>query len=149
MTVSTSSGFHTHRSWGRTRQPKNLVNPEHSTPASISFTAAGDGDAQGGLASVTDGAGGTRTDFVTENQRYLHITYTSNDDDGNCAIALEVYMYASGQWATLDGWTNLTAENGVYKHKVVEIHGIDKVRFRVSGVKDTKVCTIFPACSTF
>jgi len=135
MAVSTSSGFHTYSSWGRTRGPKNIIDPDHTSPTSVVLTGAG------GLGTATSAA------YITENQRFLHVSAIAAGDNQSNTIQVQVYMHASGQWADLDGAT--LAVTGDRKHKVFEIFGVDQVRFLVTGLADDETCTIFPACSTF
>ena len=126
------SEFHRHKSWGRTRGPKNIVNPNHTTPQGI-----------------TVDANGTTAAYDTENQRYLHVNHTvaaGGGGDDAVSIQLQVYMHASGLWANLgDAFSSTTTT----KYECVEIKGVDRVRFVVSGITNTEECTIFPACSTF
>ena len=135
MAVSTSSGFHTYSSWGRTRGPKNIIDPDHSSPTSVALTA--------GTA--------TSSEFLTENQRFLHLTHIMTEDAGDdenkqCNIQVQVYMHASGQWANFG---SVIASTATRTHNVVEIFGVDKVRFVATGLLNDERCTIFPACSTF
>ena len=127
------SEFHRHKSWGRTRGPKNIVNPNHTTPQGIALTRV----------AATSAA------YDTENQRYLHVnhTMTQGDGDGAATIQLQVYMHASGLWADLGSTFSSTTTT---KYECVEIKGVDRVRFVVTGLTgNTETCTIFPACSTF
>jgi len=118
-------------SWGRTRCPKNLIDSTHTTPASVTLTGNGAGDDQ------------PSAEYITENQRFLHISHIQTD---TCTIQVQAYMHASGVWA--DFGTAITS-NAARTHDVVEIFGVDKVKFIVKGLTDTNTCIIFPACSTF
>ena len=132
MAVSTSSGFHTYSSWGRTRGPKNIIDPDHSSPASVTLTnGAPESDA-----------------YITENQRFLHINHivAAGNGDGGASIQVQAYMHASGQWANLG---SAISSNTTRTHTVVEIFGVDKIKLVASGLTGTETCTIFPACSTF
>jgi len=131
MAASTSSGFHTYSSWGRTRGPKNLISSDHTTPASVILT---------GTAGAPDleSAG-----YITENQRFLHISHIRSSA---CTIQIQAYMHASGQWADIGA---AITSNDARTHNIVEIFGVDKVRFIIKGLANAATCTIFPACSTF
>ena len=125
--------FRRNTSWGRTRQPKNIINPNHSTPQGVTVTANEPTAA-----------------YNTENQRYLHVNHTVTPGgagaDNAVSIQLQVYMHASGLWANLGDPFNSTTTT---KYECVEIKGVDRVRFVVSGITNDEECTIFPACSTF
>tara|TARA_B100001248_G_C27348198_1_gene439877 strand:+ start:795 stop:1151 length:357 start_codon:yes stop_codon:yes gene_type:complete len=90
MAQSTSSGFHTHSSWGRTRRPKN-VNGAKSTAHAVSGT-----------------------EYFTENQRFLHI------QTGSAATVtkIELYYHATGQWATFAVDTPLVAVSEVKIYEI-------------------------------
>ena len=118
-------------SWGRTRQPKNIINSDHTTPVSVTLT---------GTNLAPDK---TSAEYVTENQRFLHLQHSR---DGACTIQVQAYLYASGQWA--DFGSAITV-NAARTHTVLEVFGVDKVKFIVKGLADTKICTIFAACSSF
>jgi hypothetical protein len=109
-------------SWGRTRTPKNILSGFRA-----GTNANGDGLAVN--SATSDG-------FVTENQRYLIIQLTAY----NTSFKVQGYMHASDTWSDLKGGPTINAV-GIW---IVEIHGIDKVRF-VTGVNTT----LFAACSTF
>ena len=122
-------------SWGRTRSPKNIANSNHESPTSFDL-----------VATAT-----TSAVFLTENQRFLHLTHIMTEDDGavedkQCNIQVQVYMHASGQWANFG---SVIASTATRTHNVVEIFGVDKVRFVASGLDNDERCTIFAACSTF
>ena len=118
-------------SWGRTRSPKNIINSDHTTPVSVTLTG-------------TDGAPDKESAvYVTENQRFLHLQHIRN---AACTIQVQAYLHASGQWADFG---DAITVNAARTHTVLEISGVDKVKFIVKGLADTKTCTIFAACSTF
>ena len=131
MAASTSSGFHTYSSWGRTRGPKNLISSDHTPPASVTLTGADD-----------EGTA-TSDPYVTENQRFLHISHIGSAAN---TIQVQAYMHASGQWANIGATISNTTTR---THTVLEIFGVDKVKFVVTALANTETCTIFPACSTF
>ena len=113
--------FHKHTSWGRTRSPKNILS---------NFRAGTDDSG-----TVLTVATATSDAYTTENQRYLIIHLKTY----NTSFQVEGYMHASGEWADLKGSTINAV--GIW---IVEIGGIDKVRFTTGGS-----CTLFAACSTF
>ena len=123
--------FRRNTSWGRTRQPKNIINSNHSTPASVTLTAAEDQSAG----------------YNTENQRFLHVNHivVAGNGDGAVTIQVQAWMHASGQWGTISSLSSTISR----KHDVVEIAGADRVRFVADGITGTETCTIFPACSSF
>ena len=127
--------FRKYTSWGRTRGPKNIANPNHESPTSFDLIATA----------------ATSSEFLTENQRFLHLTHITTEDVGadenkQCNIQVQVYMHASGQWANFG---TAIASTATRTHNVVEIFGVDKVRFVASGLNADERCTIFAACSTF
>lgn len=109
-------------SWGRTRSPKNILSIHRA-----GTNAAGDGLA----VNNTTSAG-----FTTENQRFLTLVLTAF----NTSFKVEGYMHASGVWSEIKGSPTINAA-GLW---VVEINGVDKVRFVTGGNT-----TLFAACSTF
>lgn len=117
-----ASEFRNHTSWGRTRSPKNI----------LSSHRAGTNAAGAGLAvnSTTSAA------FTTENQRFLTLVITTY----NTSFKVQGYMHAAGEWADIKGSPTINAA-GLW---VVEINGVDQVRFVTGGNT-----TLFAACSTF
>ena len=133
------NSFHAHRSWGRTRQPKNL-----NGAASTAQLAAPDGTDPSG---ATDG-------YATENQRFLHVTVSAAN---NKSVKIYVYNYAIGIWAPLmvndgDGSfsqaTATTAASATANLQpqtfIFEIAGADRVAFVT-----TDTLTVHAACTTF
>jgi hypothetical protein len=114
MAQSTSSGFHTHASWGRTRRPKN-VNGASSTTHITSTTA-----------------------YFTENQRFLHLVC-----DGTANITkVEVYYHGTGVWSELveavdaDGGPGSGTQSIIVAAamtRIIEIAGVDKIRVTVAN----------------
>ena len=121
-------------SWGRTRSPKNIINSNHESPTSVVLTGAG------GAGTATSAA------YVTENQRFLHISHIAANDNAACTIQVQVKMHASGVFANLGSTISSTSAR---THNIVEIQGADQVRFVVSNLADGETCTIFPVSSTF
>jgi hypothetical protein len=122
MAASTSSGFHTYQSWGRTRRPKSITGGDSTTVTDC--------------ADLTAAAAGTGV-CITENQRFLHIATAA----GASLVNVWAYSHAFGVWSELKiGGATVTA--GASEHKIVEISGIDKVAFNITGV-------VYAACSTF
>ena len=106
MAQSTSSGFHTHSSWGRTRRPKN-VNGSSST------------------LHITSGA-----EYFTENQRFLHLVC---DGDAN-VTKVEVFYHGTGVFSELvevSDESTITVAAG--KTRIIEIAGIDKIKITTAN----------------
>ena len=125
-------------SWGRTRQPKNIAGP-HATAA----TVIAHGATFSGI-TATDGTAG----YITENQRYLHVTVDVGSGNPGRDIEVAVYNHASGQWAEF-AVINCDAitVNTTY---VVEIYGADRVGLkRVGGDWSNAPTAVYAACSTF
>ena len=100
MAASTSSGFHTHSSWGRTRRPKTVSTVAKSaapggTLETARVVAASEvGDLAANLDSGTEGQNG----YATENQRFLHVTVSAAN---NKSVKIYVYNYAIRVWSAL------------------------------------------------
>ena len=123
--MSTSSGFHRHSSWGRTRRPKN-VNGATSTDHAVS-----------------------ESEYFTENQRFLHVQCGS----GAAATKIELYYHASGTWSTLqvsdgDG-TYSDAAVAAGKVVIFEISGADKVKVTHAGNSTNAANKCHLSLSTF
>ena len=114
-----------HTSWGRTRGPKNINGP---TQTPVALTDCAD------LAAAAAGTGVC----ITENQRFLHITTS----EASSLVNIWVYMHASGVWAELKTLAGASHTMGASEHKVIEIDGVDKVAFNITG-------TVHAAGSTF
>ena len=123
-------------SWGRTRGPKNIIDSNHKSPTSVV------------LIGTADAGGTTQTSatYETENQRFLHISHIAANGNSACTIQVQVKMHASGVFANLGSTISSTSAR---THSIVEIQGVDQVRFVVSNLAVGETCTIFPACSTF
>ena len=156
MAQSTSSGFHTHSSWGRTRRPKTVSSKAKGlAPAGTLETArAVAASAVGNLAANLDSATEGQNGYATENQRFLHVTVSAAQ---NKSVKIYVYNYAIRVWAPLmvndgDGSfsqaTASTVDNGTANLQpqtfIFEIAGADRVAF----VSDDAP-TVHAACSTF
>ena len=164
MAQSTSSGFHTHQSWGRTRRPKALKRDgaisNKETASSVTVIAAGD------LNDSMDDTAAGHNGYSTENQRFLHIQIENDGTDDT--LKLYAYNYAFGSWSELylplgrpaQADTDLEAVtvNDVYVEAkwttingkfmvTVPIHGIDRVAFVHDGTLNDMV--VRAACSTF
>ena len=138
------------QSWGRTRSPKNILS-KHRSGVDGSGTALT-------LESADPGPGdGTPQSFDTENQRYLHVLII-DDDNGDCTLKVEGEMYAAatytavGQVNTFQPVPLKTTANTpttalAAGHHLIEIAGIDRVRFTASG--EAKSIQFYAACSTF
>ena len=128
---------HKHNSWGRTRCPKNIAGPHGTAVAIIADNAVPSG------ITATDGSGG----YVTENQRYLHITV---DPDGAPGKDIEIWAYhhATAIWSyfTIIDCSGVTVPTTY----VIEIYGIDRVAFvRDAGAWGNAPDAVYAACSTF
>ena len=163
MAQSTSSGFHTHSSQGRTRTPKGLTDNSPTgvtitlrTPSQVTLVAA----AATLNDSITDTSAQAENGYKTENQRFLHILVGNGTNNNGAAAARTVtaygYNYAFGKWfPLLDVGGNAVAltapdNNGTEavagrKAQTFEIAGVDRVAF--VGVTADTIC--FAACSTF
>ena len=163
--MSTSSGFHTYQSWGRTRRPKALkrdgkISSKETASAVTCVTAAQ-------LADDINSTDAGKNGYSTENQRFLHIQIENNGVDDT--LKLYAYNYAFGSWSELylplgrpgQPDTNLEAVtvNDVYVEAkwttingkfmvTVPIHGIDRIAFvhADGGLNDMVVRA---ACSSF
>jgi hypothetical protein len=134
--------FTGHHSWGRTRRPKNIAGAD-GTALTLEST---DGTAP---TAVTDG-------YLTENQRYLHLT--AKDNDADTTITIYVYHYAFAKWAKLmiptdldgtvtDAYKAATVTCAIpFQSWVFDIAGADRVAFVANNADAT---TIYAACSTF
>ena len=159
--MSTSSGFHTHSSWGRTRGPKNIAGAPGTEVVCLANTnnlRLSNSDYK------TEG-------YATENQRYLHVLLedaTTSDDPGT--VTIFGYCHAFERWfeipasftpqggnsgptaASLD-LGNLGARDEDAKvpsdreYRTYEILGIDRVAFVCDGTV-TQI-NVWAACSTF
>ena len=121
-------------SWGRTRSPKNIINSNHESPTSVVLTGAG------GTGTATSAA------YKTENQRFLHISHIAANANAACTIQVQAKMHPSGVWAALGSTISSVSTR---THSIIEVQGVDEVRFVVTNLADGETCTIFPACSTF
>lgn len=117
-------------SFGRTRQPKNVL-----------------GDHQVYIHGGVSGAM-PKTDpslssdgFKTESQRFLHVRWKAQQSNKDHEIVVFGYSYAFGAWAPLldTSGTEIklsTSNAAVDIYKVFEIDGVDKVYFKSTGTHD-------------
>jgi len=131
--------FGGHNSWGRTRSPKNLTGTQGGA-----VVVLGHGAVPSGI-TATNGTAG----YVTENQRYLHVTVdNAGTDDPGRDIEIWVYTHSSGIWSfftkiNCDGIT----QNQTYS---LQIYGFDRVAFvRDVGAWADEPTAVYAACSTF
>ena len=134
-----STTAHRYNSYGRTRQPKNLMNGKHAQEAATSTSDP---------SAATDG-------MSTENQRYLHL-YFENSESGagkNKSIEVFGYIHAFGQWFVLydtaGTQVKFTDINGASSYKVHEIAGVDRIYLKTSGAAIVTADKIYAAGSTF
>jgi len=135
MGIKKQTEFHSatnfrNNSWGRTRCPKNIINFNHSSPSSVLLTG-------------TNGDPITSEAYLTQNQRFLHISHIGS---GASSIQVQAYTFATDQWTNFG--SSITVGTSRI-HEIVQIYGVDKVRFVVSALANAETCTIFPAASTF
>jgi hypothetical protein len=162
--MSTTSGFHTHQSWGRTRRPKALKRDgavaNKETASTVTTIAVGD------LADGIDSADAGKNGYSTENQRFLHIQIENDGTDDT--LKLYAYNYAFGTWSQLylplgrpaqaDTALEAVTVNDVYVEAkwtsisgkfmvTVPLHGIDRIAFVHDGTLNDMV--VRAAGSTF
>ena len=140
MAASTGSGFHAHSSWGRTRRPKNVAGPDGQSVVDVADIAAAkvitDALVAASITSMSKPSSGV---YATENQRYLHLSSSTN----GTVVNVWVYHYASAKWSELlIGGATVTL--AAAKTKIIEIAGADLVAFKVTNQAD-----VHAACSTF
>ena len=127
---------HKYNSYGRTRQPKNLMGGVHET------------EATSGTANPSAATDGMRT----ENQRYLHL-YFENSAANNKTIEVFGYIHAFGEWFllydTAGTQVKFTNINNTSSYKVHEIAGVDRIYLKTSGASIVAGDKIFAAGSTF
>ena len=127
------------QSWGRTRGPKNLAGANGTAIAIIAH-----GSVPSGI-TATDGSAG----YVTENQRYLHVTVdNAGTDDPGQDIEVWMYSHASGIWSIFTTINcDAITQNTTY---VIEIYGVDRVAFvRDTGAWADAPTAVYAAGSTF
>jgi len=147
--VPSSGEKRSYNSWGRTRTPKNILSPHRA-----GINAAG--------APLTLQIGATTTvTCITENQRFLHVVVQAPANGARLAIVGQ--MYAA---ATYDADGNPNAYSDIplsstagtslaalatAGHHLVEIGGIDKIKFTLTDNDDAAAASIqvYAACSTF
>ena len=163
MAQSTSSGFHSYSSHGRTRTPKGLTN-NSPTGLEVTLRTASQVTLVASAATLNDALDDTvaqaENGYTTENQRFLHILVGNGANDNAAAGARTVtaygYNYAFGKWfPLLDVGGNavaLTAPNnngveaiGARKAQTFEVAGVDRVAF--VGTAANVIC--YAAASTF
>ena len=137
-----ASEFHTHRSWGRTRSPKNI----------LSIHRAGT-DASGTGKTLAVGATATVT-CITENQRFLHVVCTGRSDGsdgvGDTVLTVTGLMYAAGNstMALKTVHNQACTLDAAGEALIIDISGIDRVVFTATG-SDAHDITFFAGASTF
>jgi len=130
-----ATGRTTWGSYGRTRRPKNIAGADGTAVSNIADAAAAKGVTDASTNADKTGAGV----YATENQRYLHLSSTTNGTVAN----VWVYHYATGKWSELlvgGSSVTLTATHC----KIIEIAGVDLVAFTVTNASD-----VHAACSSF
>lgn len=154
MAQSTSSGFHTHSSWGRTRSPKNLTGTQGGAITLLANT------------NTLQGVTATSAGYATENQRFLHVLVCDANVDAPAAVTVFGYCHAFQRWfeipqdqlasanAGATAASITVADSGVApasqvpsarEYRLYHIVGIDRVAFVGA---DANV-NVFAAGSTF
>jgi len=136
---------------------KNRSFVVHSKPDNLSVIIRLPQD----MKNITPVTGGkirrrTAAGYATENQRFLHLTTAG----ASSVVAVWAYTYATGIWTELklparevktqggaaadDADTNveISIALGASTHRVIEISGIDRLAFDITG-------TVYAATSTF
>ena len=152
--MSTSSGFHTHSSWGRTRSPKNLTGTQGGAITLLANT------------NTLQGVTATSAGYATENQRFLHVLVCDANVDAPAAVTVFGYCHAFQRWfeipqdqlasanAGATAASITVADSGTApasqtpddrEYRLYHIVGIDRVAFVGA---DANV-NVFAACSTF
>ena len=146
---------HKYTSWGRTRSPKALSQnvpaiSRGATAAVVAKVVVGD------LSDTLAGTNAGENGYVTENQRFLHVTVSGQQAQ---SVVVYVFHYATGKWSALmvndgDGTfsqaTATTANSGTAAAQpqtfIFEIAGADRVGFLGDGTNDP---TVHATCTTF
>ena len=145
---------------GRTRRPKALFNDDAvlSKQTATTVTVVTAANLNDNVNDTTAGENG----YSTENQRYLHLQLTGDDDD-SYNVQVWGYNYAFGSWAKLYvPVRGTTAENswkiaqiptiddasGGPKQVTIDIAGIDRIALVAASSNISKI-TARMACSTF
>ena len=152
----TNTATYNHRSWGRTRSPKNLAGTQGGK---VTLSSASD------LLGIT----ATDTGYETENQRYLHVLTEDNHAGSPGTIKVYGYCHAFLRWFELpQSFTQVGANSAPTavtipapadsghadaalltpderEYRTYEILGIDRVAFVGSNANTD----CYPACSTF
>lgn len=133
---------HAHSSWGRTRQPKNLVG-DHQI-----FVHGG----LSGNMPKTDPSAAT-DGYPSENQRYLHTYWKAEQTNKTHEITVFGYSYAMGTWSLLHDVSGNqiklnTANAAVDQYKIFEISGVDRIYFKSTGADDLLSTDLFAAAAS-
>ena len=138
-----------YNSWGRTRTPKNILSPHRA-----GINAAG--------APLTLQIGATETvTCITENQRFLHVVVQAPAEGASLAIVGQMYAAATyDAEGNPNGYSDIPLSSTAGTplaalttagHHLVEIGGIDKIKFTLTDTNDDVAASIqvYAACSTF
>jgi hypothetical protein len=148
--------------YGRTRRPKAIWNDNAIVAAqketATTVTVVTLANLNDTINDATSGENG----YSTENQRYLHLQLTG-DDDAAYNVDVYAYNYAFGAWAKLfvpvrhttatGSWkvarfVTIDDASGGPKHITIDIAGIDRIAL-VAAADDIAKITARMACSTF
>tara|TARA_R100000908_G_C3713403_1_gene119108 strand:- start:46 stop:549 length:504 start_codon:yes stop_codon:yes gene_type:complete len=160
--IVTSGGAYMkgHTGYGRTRRPKALTNDSSiaSKETAKTVTIVESTELNDSLDDSVAGHNG----YSTENQRYLHLQLTGDDDD-TYSVHVYAYNYAFGAWARLyipvkgstaqNSWkfasfVTIDDASGGPKHITIDIAGVDRIAL-VATENDIPKVTARMACSTF
>ena len=126
--------FRSYTSWGRTRQPKNLVGGVHGSEITP-VTAADDGLATAGNPTALAAAAQPSAGFATESQRYLQLYYKNSEANAKKVTAWG-YVHAFKKWFILQdnaaAAVTLTVNDGTVTKNganAIDISGIDRLYF--------------------
>ena len=148
--------------YGRTRRPKAIWNDNAIVTAqketATTVTVVTVANLNDTINDATSGENG----YSTENQRYLHLHLTGDDDDAY-TVQVYGYNYAFGAWGKLyipvrgtsaqNSWKVATFNTiddatGGPKHGILDIAGIDRIALG-AGSGDISKITARMACTTF
>ena len=147
--------------YGRTRRPKALTNDSAITEKETAKTVTPILFAQ--LNDSLNDAVAGENGYSTENQRYLHLQITG-DDDAAYNVDVYGYNYAFGAWAQL--WVPVRGATATASYKLarfptidnatggprqvtLEIAGIDRIALVGANADQIALITVRMACSTF
>lgn len=167
-----SRTFRKNNSWGRTRTPKNILSNLQRAgvdAGTIHGVVHADGDA---LTLPTDLPSLSTDGYLTENQRYLHVSVKCHDPDvddpltlgtdessnGTATLQVWIYSHALDRWSELQVHTGngqwqpvaiAQTASGTDTYYIFDIAGADKVYLRQYNQNHNGTLQCYVACSTF